>query len=611
VRTYSEKRNAVLRRLFFALAFVPMMCVFPYLTWVNNPNENVRTYMTMAIVDDHTFRIDDVVARFGWVNDMARVPFPDGSFHYYSVKAPAISYAGVPAYWAFEQIANKLGHPLPGATSTMEERQWWLRSATWAVRLFAVQLPCWLFLVFFERWLRGVSSDAVLRLTAVAAAGLGTNYLAYTHMYASHALFAVAAFAGFALTERELRRSHGVAKRRRWWIALLAGWFIGWSVLLEYHALPVALVLAIFAAIVFRRPTRLLSLALGGLFHVGAMMFFQWRAYGNPFTPGHKMVENPRFAAEHHQGLFGILMPTWDNVRNLSASPAYGFFGTSPYMWLGLFAIPLTSLAFFWLVRPRVGRWRRLAVHRTWVIAMLALWMVNAGAIEWRAGWTVGPRYLGAAPPFFAFGAVFALEYFARKSPWHRAIARGAAGGLALASVLSIGLVGIIFDTLPETVTRPFLQFTLPLARAGFVPHHVLEWFGVTGIWPWYVAAGCLVGAPILATLCPMREGWKRFVARALVFAVALGVGLLPAASKQTDEEIAAFDLRGFVQNWEPQGRDRLSLARIDAERAGSRRPCLWVDVARLEQILGLKPEANRDASRAGSPTPQCKRRWL
>ena len=45
------------------------------------------------------------------------------------------------------------------------------------------------------------------------------------------------------------------------------------------------------------------------------------------------------------------------------------------------------------------------------------LWAVSAGFIHWRGGWTVGPRYLAAAPPFFSFGAACGLEKLARTGP--------------------------------------------------------------------------------------------------------------------------------------------------------------------------------------------------
>src|SRR5256885_1726474 len=65
-------RRARLRgphRLFFLLVFLPMLCVFPYLRAVNNPNEFVRVFTAMSIVEHSTFNIDEPVTRWGWVND--------------------------------------------------------------------------------------------------------------------------------------------------------------------------------------------------------------------------------------------------------------------------------------------------------------------------------------------------------------------------------------------------------------------------------------------------------------------------------------------------------------------------------------------------------------
>src|ERR1700735_3509551 len=109
----TENRTPKVVWAFFALTALVFTCVYPFFAWVNNPNENVRTYMTMAIVEEHTFRIDNQVARYGWVNDMAAVPEPTGERHLFSVKGPAVSYAGVPFYWLMTKIAPSLGYPVP------------------------------------------------------------------------------------------------------------------------------------------------------------------------------------------------------------------------------------------------------------------------------------------------------------------------------------------------------------------------------------------------------------------------------------------------------------------------------------------------------------------
>ncbi len=463
---------------FFVLVALVFTCVYPYFSWVNNPNENVRTYMTMAIVEEHTFRIDKLVERYGWVNDMASVPEPDGGRHLFSVKGPAVSYAGVPVYWLMTKLAPRFGFHVPTDDATTPTRQAWFQATTFVLRLFTIQLPCFLFLVWLERWLRETSPDPMLRLSAVAAAGLGTNYLAYSLMFASHAPFAIAAFASFAITTSERARHPLDPRMRRLSRAFLAGLFAGLATLLEYHAGLVSVCLGLYALVTFWRPTRYAMFALGASLSVAALFYFQWRCFKNPLTPGHKMSENPLYAHLLSQGYVGgIGKPDWDVFKNISFNLGYGFFGTSPFMWLGLLAIPYAIVVGFGTEREQ--KQRRVATI-AWLLIMLVLWLTVSAAINWRGGWTIGPRYLGAAPPFFAYGALCGLEGIAGRSPKRRAFVRGLAGGAALASVLTIGVVGMHFNTIPEEIVRPLTQFTWPLVLAGFVPHHALELFGVT-----------------------------------------------------------------------------------------------------------------------------------
>lgn len=597
------RRDRWVARVVLALVLLVFVGSYPYLAPVNNPNENVRTYMTMALVEHHTFCIDKIVERHGWVNDMAKVPDkhdPNVS-RLYSVKAPAISYAGVPVYWAFTKLAPRFGHPLPTKGAPAPELAWWLRATTFVLRLFTVQLPCFAFLVWFERFLRSYSSDRVLRLTAVIAAGLGTNYLAYSLMFTSHAPFACAAFLSFGLTLDELARHPGDPRRRRVSRAFWAGVFAGLATLLEYHALPVSVALAVFALTAFARPKWLAAFAAGGLLNVFALAFFQWRAFGSPLTPGHKMVENKAFAVLHEHGLFGIGKPSLDVLGEITFSHAFGFFGTSPFMWLGVLAIPAVLFGKYgsaWL------RTRDRIATAGWVATMALLWLTVSAAINWRGGWTIGPRYLGAAPPFFAFGAVIAAEVFSRGSIVRRSIARGALGGLAIASVVQIGLPGFLYNTIPESVTRPLPQFALPLIRAGFVPHHLGELFGFAGPTFWYVAAGAMILAAVVAAAVPARDRVGSWSLRIAVVVAFTFVGLRPALSAPAPAEGGdggAEARRSLTQIWEPAGRDRIATLRAKAETSGPAGACLWKTIADLERGIGMTAEADRDAKRVGA----------
>jgi len=596
-------------KIFFALTFIVFTMVYPYIASLNNPNENVRTYMVMAIVDFHTFRIDDVLARHGYVNDMAKAPDPvTKQPHLYAIKAPALGYFGVPPYWVFTKIAPWFGHPVPKATDPIEARKWWFTATTYVLRLSVVQLPCFFFLIFFERFLRRYSGDVALRLMTVAGVGLGTNYLAYALMFVSHTLFGVTAFTSFMLITREREKSRNNSKRRRASIAFWAGLFAGLASLLEYQAFPVSCVLAIYAFCTFWRPTRLLAFLGGSGLTAGALMFYQWRCYNNPLTPGHKMAENPAFAAWHQQGFYGLETPSWQTFVDLSFSHGFGFFGTSPFMYLGLLAIPFGFL-FARAPSARLRGQRRVETF-FWLFAMLSLWIPISAALNWRGGWTLGPRFFGGATPFFGFGALCAMEQISGSSRWRRAIMHGIGGGLLIASVVQLGFVGLVFNTMPEDVTRPLSQIAIPLARYQFVPHHAAELLGWDTPTFWYFVVACLAMATLIAVFVRERERLAPYIVRVLIVPVVAIIASLPAFSEPGPLEGA--DGKGalgfFAHVWEPAGRDRVAKLREDAERYGKRGPCLWLRLETMDKDLHLEADAARAHSMAGSTTAaECK----
>lgn len=677
-----RRRRPAWHSLFFLFVFLPLLTVFPYIRAVNNPNEFVRVFTVMSLVESGSYRIDEQVATFGWVNDMARVPGNEDKVeHYYMVKAPGVLYPALPGYLIFSRVIAPImgkhypgvwgGHwkPQPGAapipSTTTEDKVWWLRMATWAMRISASNIPCFLFLLWFERYLRGFTSDASIRYTAVTACGLGTNYLAYTHMFASHSQYAAVAFMAFALMEIEMRRSGGDILKMRWWRAMLAGFLVSAAVTLEYHALFMCVLMTLFAGLVFWRPfsfvawfiglvppfrrirswiplgtsvnpTRILAFALGGLSNIPHMMYFHWTAYGNPLTPGHQKIESAKFQAEHHQGLWGILWPTWGHIKALAIDPSFGFFGMSPYMWIGLIGVPLLLISPYG--PPSFRRYLRISSF-AWLLFMAMAFAVNAGFIEWRAGWTVGPRYLVVCAPFFAFGAAVALERFAYRNRSRRAMARGMGGGLALAGVLAIGLVGIIYDTLPDNIPPPLAYFSIPMARLGLVPHHIGEWFGWDSITFWYIVCAALLLCPIVATFAPQRDERRADkVLRALAFVTAAAAGVAPQFMPQSEDPLSLGvglglglgsntheppqaplfvlhpTMAGVGLGMEPAGRDRLTKYRDEAESLGLRGkgPCVWYRLAELERTAGQEAKANRDEAKAKGALPKerCSRWW-
>ncbi len=583
------------RVVFFALIAAVFTSLYPYLPRIRNPNENTRTYTTMSLVEEHTFRVDEEVKRYAYTNDLARVPLPDGSSHLYAVKAPGNTYLGVPVYWALRALAPRLhlrAQP-PTKASSPDDRERWFTMTTFVLRLLTVQLPCLLFLFWLERWLRSTTSDVVLRLAAVAGAGLGTNYLAYSLMFVSHALCAVCAFMAFGLTVKSWLE-HTAPRFRSARVAFAVGLLAGGSVMFEYYALPVAVILSVFALCVHRRPLQVVALVVGGIINVAGMALYQWRSFGSPLTPGHKFVEDAAFRAQHAKGLYGIELPNFVAIKQLAFSHSFGFFGTSPFMWLGLVAVPF---GLFVGARGRRDRRKlRVVILVLWFV-VLAAFVPVSGFLNWRGGWTVGPRHWSIGPPFFAFGAAFGLEQVATRWPRVRPAVRALAAGLALASVIQTGLVSITYNTLPMSITRPLAQAALPLLRDGFVPHHLGELVGWQGTRFFYVVAGCMLVAALVPVVVRVRESWVAWGLRSASALIFAAVALVPAFSAPLPDEKdeGTGGVRFLVDSWDPPGRDAIHRKRDKASPDAAKTPCERAELARMERLVGMFTEATRD----------------
>ena len=95
-----------------ALVVVAYVSVFPYSPAINSPNENVRVYMTRALVEHHELAINRIEAEWGWVNDKAK-----NGTRVFSGKAPGVSLLGVPVLAAQTWLWHRLGWRCGGRIS--------------------------------------------------------------------------------------------------------------------------------------------------------------------------------------------------------------------------------------------------------------------------------------------------------------------------------------------------------------------------------------------------------------------------------------------------------------------------------------------------------------
>jgi hypothetical protein len=410
--------------------------VFPYQTTLNNPNENVRFYMTAAVAEFGHYDIDALRTRWGYVNDAA----VHGG-HVWSVKAPGTSLLGVPGYWLYLHASRGLGHAFDRS------------EALWVCRMTASVLPTLVFLGFFFEWLQRRARHAFARDAAFFSTALGSLIYGYGMMFVSHTLSAITAFGAFMwlCDVRQQQRHAGLRG------AFFAGLLTAGATFFEYPGLACSLPLAIYGAYVLWPRLKLLAaFACGGALPALAMMHFQWRAFGNPFTPGHLFVENAAFRAGHEQGLYGAIGPSARALYGLLLDPGAGLFPLTPLL---LFAVP----GYWLLTRDKRTRADALAGLGVVLLTVLAIASMN----NWRGGWTIGPRYLAVCVPFLAWPALTALDALAQRRLW---LSAALAVGTTAVGLLASGLPGAYYPHLPPELTRPLPQLFRVLVSEGFAP---------------------------------------------------------------------------------------------------------------------------------------------
>ncbi|MFI5307663.1 MAG: hypothetical protein ACHQ53_09945 [Polyangiales bacterium] len=516
----SSRRHSAMALAICAVAY---LYVFPYQEQINNPNENVRFYMTAALVEEGRYEIDTMRERFGWVNDAAT-----HAGHVYSVKAPGTSLLAVPGYALYLGLTHALGRAFDRT------------EALWACRLCATILPTLLWLFWLHRWLCRRGHHPVLRDAMFFSMALGSLLYGYGMLLVSHTLSAATAFSAFMLLYDARERAEPCSAAR----AAASGLLVAATTLFEYPALPASLVLTGYAFVVLRARggwPKLAAYAAGGAVPALVMMHFQWRAFGSPFTPGHLMVENAAFREAHQQGLYGAVGPSAEALYGLLVDLGAGLFPLTPLL-------ALCPIGFFVLFRDRGRRPEAACATLVFGLTVLAIASMN----NWRGGWTIGPRYLALCVPFVGYAALLGLERLAeRAEPQVLALALGA----TLTAMLASGIPSAYYPHLPPELTRPLPQLFALLIAHDYAPHNAGAWllvYGSASMLPLLVVA-------IAALLLCVRAilGWR---SRALLLGAAMIVSAVmsvPLWNRPADEPGVPEALAFVTRHFSPAGHDR------------------------------------------------------
>lgn len=537
---------------------------------LNNPNEGVRVYAAKALVEQGTFAIDAVVARWGYIDDKAK---RDG--HLYSSKAPLVSLLAAAGYAVVHPFTGDLERPALTRLS---------RVAGDILPSLAIAWVLW-------RALRRRLKDAVVAELSLVGMVLGSGVLASLQVLSGHAIAALAPAAALLLA----RPSAGEDERARRLRLGLVGLLLAAAVGAEYPAILAAAPLGVWVLVEERRRDAILWLILGALPVVIAVAVAHTAMFGAPWRTGYSFLENRQYQEVVAGTLFGIGAPDLGVLRTVLWSPAVGLWFYSPLLLVGALAA---------LAQARRGAERgeqhgeerggERGAARAVLVASVLLLLFIAGFRGWRGGWSVGPRYVSELIGLWGVPAALCFDRLASTRP---TLARAALAALVAVGLLHSGIAGMFFPHLSDVFANPVPEMMLPLVARGFAPSSLPLWLGAS---PATAALACLLllFLPFLLALVAVERpsGWRAPLALLAAPIGALLVTLLvdPALAR-TRGGAGALEARRMMDNWRPEEGNPL----LAADPARRPRTLLAIDRAR-----DAFPMLTRDGCAPGGPAP-------
>jgi hypothetical protein len=324
----------------FLLTFV----TYAYFQAGGGWNQNSQFDLTRAIVERHTFAIDEYASNTG---DVSRA-----GGQVYSNKSPALSWIGAIPYAALYAING--GSSIEAITLN-----------TYILTLICVALPGALIPWMLYRHARKKGLSAPWSATIALATALATQLLPYSTIFMLHV--PSGALLLFAAT----------SERRT-----LAGFSAGLATAMNYLCAPALLILGLARE-------RKLRYAIGALPPLLLLAIYQKICFGSFLTLS-LANEDQRFLTRG--AAFGIFhLPTLDAIFGISVSAYRGLFFFAPVLIMAI------GGAILWF-RDRDDRRGLAAV----VLIFAIFFAINASFNGWEGGFGIGARYLVPTIPLLA-----------------------------------------------------------------------------------------------------------------------------------------------------------------------------------------------------------------
>ncbi len=372
------------RILKIALFIVVSSIYYATASGITSSNDGSHYALLRAMLDQHTFQIDSYLPFTEQVDYVER----DGKL--YSDRPPGTALAAIPFY----ALQDALPGPISQLPSLHDAGNPHLASLLMLPALAGAATA-----VLLYQLLRGYDLSIFAALTASLTLALGTTLWKYSSVLFSHSLSALLVLAAISVAIRVTR-----AKRLHWPDALLLGFVLGFSVVVEYSNALFAVIVGLYVALRLNRALfrgshawhSIVALGLGGALPLAFLMAYNTANFGGPFTPSYHFSVGFAWATSFattfdvplSQGLPGMLWygrDAYDLINQgmflLMPATLIGLAGLWPFVkknWREA-ALILGTFAVFLLLFSKHHTFSTGTADGRYLVPFLALWLVPAG----------------------------------------------------------------------------------------------------------------------------------------------------------------------------------------------------------------------------------------